>query len=697
MTKTIREFNKILVANRGEIAVRIIKTAKELGYRTVAVYSQVEASALHVQLADEAVCIGPAPVNKSYLNIESIIAAAKQTSADAIHPGYGFLSENASFAQTCLDNQLIFIGPSPEAIALMGSKRLAKIAMIAAGVPCIPGCAEETEGTGETESTRDKENSQYDATLIKQASKIGYPLMIKASAGGGGRGMRLVQSEQALTTQLKTARSEALNAFGNDELIIEKALINPRHIEIQIFADSHGNVVHLGERDCSIQRRHQKVIEEAPSPAISAATRQKMGEAAIKAAQTCDYVGAGTVEFLYTDTDDFYFLEMNTRLQVEHPVTEMITNTDLVAWQIQIAAGQKLSLRQEDITITGHAIEARLYAEDPANQFFPQTGQVHHWQAPNGKGIRIDHGITEGQKIGTHYDAMLGKVIAYGENRTEAIRKLEKALSELTLLGVKTNQAFLSNIVKHPIFVSGQATTAFIETDFAQDDSLTNATITISDIALAAVLLTHRSATSCNLLPALHHWRNNASTSIPFTFQTDSATNLGSTALCINARLTTTGNGDKTTFNVSADLNCAQKQCNINLLKVTENACEYIEDGIKKSTHFALIEGALTGNQIHFTTPKGNQSFIDTTYTPAQSEKEVTGELHAAMDGAIVAVEAKMGEQVKKDQTLIVMEAMKMELPLKADCDGTLTEVLVSEGTQVKNRQLLMTVKPTPR
>ncbi|MCF5186941.1 acetyl-CoA carboxylase biotin carboxylase subunit, partial [Pseudomonas simiae] len=438
-------FSKILIANRGEIACRIQRTAQALGYRTVAVYSDADAQALHVQMADEAVHIGPAPVQQSYLNIDAILNAARVTSADAIHPGYGFLSENPDFARACQQAGLTFIGPSPEAIELMGSKRLSKLAMLDAGVPCIAGY---------------QGSAQDDSTLQREADAIGYPLMIKASAGGGGRGMRLVQHPEELLDNLHTARSEAKNAFGSGELILEQALIDPRHVEIQLFGDSHGHLIYLGERDCSIQRRHQKIIEEAPCPVMTPELRQAMGEAALNAGRAVNYVGAGTVEFLLDRNGRFYFLEMNTRLQVEHPVTELITGLDLVDWQLQIAAGQPLPLTQPDVSLNGHAMEVRLYAEDPAQGFLPQTGEVLRWDPA--AGVRIDHGVTEGQRISPFYDPMLGKIIAYGATREEARRKLLRAVEDTVLLGVTTNQPLLVDLLKHPDFVGGDFSTGFI-------------------------------------------------------------------------------------------------------------------------------------------------------------------------------------------------------------------------------------------
>jgi len=385
-------FTTLLIANRGEIACRIMRTAAAQGYRTVAVYSTADADSLHVQLADQAIAIGPAAASESYLNIAAIIDAAKRSGADAIHPGYGFLSENADFAEACDQAGLLFIGPSPRAIRLMGSKRLSKLAMLEAGVPCIPGY---------------QSDAQDDATLMREAQAIGFPLMIKASAGGGGRGMRLVQAADQLPEQLLSARAEARSAFGSAELILEKALIRPRHVEIQIFGDSLGNLIHLGERDCSVQRRHQKVIEESPCPVMTPELRQAMGEAAIKAAASVEYCGAGTVEFMLDGEGHFYFLEMNTRLQVEHPVTEMVTGLDLVAWQLEVASGRPLPLQQQNVRLQGHAIEVRLYAEDSSQDFMPQTGTVDLWQPAVTEGVRIDHGLRENQRITPYSDPML--------------------------------------------------------------------------------------------------------------------------------------------------------------------------------------------------------------------------------------------------------------------------------------------------
>ena len=408
----------LLIANRGEIACRVMRTARELGIRTIAVYSDADAGTPHVKMADQAVRIGPAPVGESYLDAEAIMRAAEVSGADAIHPGYGFLSENAAFARTVTSAGLAWIGPPPRAIEIMGDKAGAKRAMIAAGVPCVPGY----EG-----------KDQSDARFASAADEIGFPVMVKASAGGGGRGMRLVERSEDLDNALALARSEAMNAFGDDTLILEKAILGPRHVEFQVFADSHGSVIHLSERDCSVQRRHQKILEEAPCPVMTEGLREAMGEAAVQAARSVDYQGAGTVEFLLDADAIFYFLEMNTRLQVEHPVTELVTGVDLVAMQIRVAEGSQLGMAQDDLRLDGHAIEARLYAEDPENGFLPSTGPVALWSAAGG--IRVDAGIETGGEVSPHYDAMVAKLIAWGETREACLRRLARALEDTVLFG----------------------------------------------------------------------------------------------------------------------------------------------------------------------------------------------------------------------------------------------------------------------
>ncbi|MCG8443265.1 MAG: ATP-grasp domain-containing protein, partial [Caulobacterales bacterium] len=441
------DFDTLLIANRGEIACRVMRTARAMGLRTVAVYSDADAAAPHVQLADAAVNIGPPPAGESYLRADTIIDAAKRAGAGAIHTGYGFLSENAAFAQAVEEAGLIFIGPPVGAIEVMGDKARAKRAMIAAGVPCAPGYQGE---------------DQSDETLLREAKAIGFPLMVKAAAGGGGRGMRLVHAEAALADAIGLARSEAENAFGSGALIIEKAIIQPRHVELQVFADAHGTVLHLGERDCSVQRRHQKVVEEAPCPVMTPALRAAMGEAAVDAARAVDYRGAGTVEFLLDRECGFHFLEMNTRLQVEHPVTEAVTGLDLVALQIAVARGEPLGLSQDDVALAGHAIEVRLYAEDPDADFLPSTGPILLWRPPSGAGVRVDAGVETGGEISPFYDPMVAKIIASGPTREDARKRLVRALEGAALFGPKTNRDFLLDALRQDAFVKGEATTAFI-------------------------------------------------------------------------------------------------------------------------------------------------------------------------------------------------------------------------------------------
>ena len=624
-------FTKILIANRGEIACRIQRTAQALGYRTVAVYSDADTDALHVQMADEAVHIGPAPVHQSYLNTEAILAAAQLTGADAIHPGYGFLSENPDFARACQQATLTFIGPSAEAIELMGSKRLSKLAMLDAGVPCIAGY---------------QGSAQDDATLQREAERIGFPLMIKASAGGGGRGMRLVHQREQLLEQLRTARSEAMNAFGSDELILEQALIDPRHVEVQLFGDSHGNLIYLGERDCSIQRRHQKVIEEAPCPVMTPDLRQAMGEAALKAGRAVNYVGAGTVEFLLDRNGQFYFLEMNTRLQVEHPVTEMITGLDLVDWQLQIAAGQALPLTQSQVTLTGHAMEVRLYAEDPAQGFLPQTGDVLRWEpAP---GVRIDHGLLEGQTVSPFYDPMLGKIIAHGASREEARRKLLRAVEDSVLLGVATNQRLLIDLLKHPDFINGDFSTGLIAEHFSV---IPQQTATAEQLTLAAALFYQHSA---NQHPqTLARWRNTAS--VPVTYRLE-----------VNGQL----------HSVSVD--------DLQLTTDGRHASLVIK-GIRRRIAYHL-----DGNRLWLP----GLTVTDRTQQVASRQADASsGTVQAPMDGAIVDIRVCVGETVSKGQLLLVLEAMKMEHPLKAGIDGTVKEMRVMTGDQVRNRQVLLEIE----
>jgi acetyl-CoA carboxylase biotin carboxylase subunit len=440
-------FKKVLIANRGEIAIRVIRACRDLGIRSAAVFSDADRGALHVRLADEAYHIGPPPSSESYLVIDKIIEAAKKSGAGAIHPGYGFLAENARFAKACKDAGIVFIGPPPEAIKMMGDKMEARKAMIAANVPVVPG----------TEKAVEEEQQAIDI-----AKEIGFPILIKAAAGGGGKGMRIVAEESEIKSGVRGARSEAKSAFSDDRIYIEKYLARPRHIEIQVIADSHGKCVYLGERECSIQRRHQKVIEEAPSPLVDENMRKNMGEAAVAAARAAGYINAGTVEFLADQDKNFYFLEMNTRLQVEHPVTELITGIDLAVEQILVAAGEELSFGQDDIRIRGHAIECRIYAEDPSSGFLPSTGLLRSYQEPSGPGIRVDSGVYEGAEISVYYDPMISKLLSYGKDRKQAIERMLRALSEYRISGVANNIEFHKDILRHPEFIAGNLSTHFI-------------------------------------------------------------------------------------------------------------------------------------------------------------------------------------------------------------------------------------------
>jgi geranyl-CoA carboxylase alpha subunit len=650
-------FSKILIANRGEIACRIQRTAQALGYRTVAVFSDADADALHVRMADEAVNIGPAPVQQSYLNIPAIIDAARRTGADAIHPGYGFLSENAGFALACQHAGITFIGPSPDAIELMGSKRLSKMAMLAAGVPCIKGY----QGA-----------EQDDATLSREAERIGYPLMIKASAGGGGRGMRLVQEASELLAQIRTARSEALHGFGSDELILEQALIDPRHVEVQLFGDQQGNLIYLGERDCSIQRRHQKVIEEAPCPVMTAELRQAMGEAALKAGRAVNYVGAGTVEFLLDAHGQFYFLEMNTRLQVEHPVTELITGLDLVAWQLHVAEGLPLPLRQEQVQLNGHAMEVRLYAEDPAHGFLPQTGLIAAWEPTLQSGIRIDHGLIEGQTVSPFYDPLLGKIIAHGATREEARRKLLRALQDSVLLGIQSNQRLLASLLEHPQFIRGEFSTGFIPTSFAEHPCL-HAQVPSAEVLAIATALFYQASAQVHRAP-LAGWRNNASVPLHYRIGLEDQ----DWPVALNAVP-----GEPYRIEV------ADRCVELKVIQCDGRWATLEIDGLRHRHAYRL-----EGGQLWLFTRPGSLRLVDRTQALVSNQASISsGTLKAPMDGAIVDVLVSEGSNVSKGQLLVVLEAMKMEHPLKSGIDGVLKRLQVRVGDQVKNRQILLEVE----
>ncbi len=645
-------FSKVLVANRGEIAVRVMRTAKALGYQTVAVYSKADANALHVQFADEAVCIGESKVSESYLNTENILNAAKLTGADAIHPGYGFLSENSGFAQACQQAGITFIGPTPHAIELMGSKRLSKIAMIEAGVPCIPGY----EG-----------GEQSLEHLAEQGQKIGFPLMVKASAGGGGRGMRLVENADELPAALATARSEAENAFGSGELILERAVIAPRHVEVQVFGDTHGNVVYLFERDCSIQRRHQKVVEEAPCPVMTDDLRQRMGEAAVAAAKSCNYVGAGTVEFLLDSDGNFYFLEMNTRLQVEHPVTELITGLDLVEWQLRVANDEPLPLQQGQLQLNGHAIEVRLYAEDPSQQFLPQTGPVLLWQPASLPYVRIDHGMTQQGEVSPYYDPMIAKIIAYGKTREDAVRLLARAVEDSVLLGVNSNKQFLVNLLRHPELVAGNTNTAFIAQHFSDDVSLHPVNADFESLAITAALYASSDDENNQV------WQSALDLPRVIKLQMGEQT-YGLKVLAKNDGLHVSWN---------------EQQATLQILHQQENLLTYIWQGIRRSVAYVQ-----QGDTLFLDRGNGNLTIQHTTYAPpASADTAGDGQIRAPMDGAIVNVLVNAGDSVSKGQTLLILEAMKIQQQIKADVDGVVTEIIGQVGQQVKKRQVLLKIE----
>jgi geranyl-CoA carboxylase alpha subunit len=657
-------FTSILVANRGEIACRVIRTARAQGYRTVAVYSDADAKAPHVLMADEAVHIGPGPVNESYLVADNILAAARASGAEAIHPGYGFLSENANFAQACEDAGLVFIGPRPDAIHLMGNKAEAKRRMIATNVPCVPGYEGE---------------DQSDATLLKEGASIELPLMVKAAAGGGGRGMRLVHKTEELANAIKLARAEASSAFGNDELILEKAILRPRHVEVQVFGDSQGNIVHLGERDCSVQRRHQKVVEEAPCPVMTAALREEMGAAAVAAARSIDYRGAGTVEFLLDEQGKFYFLEMNTRLQVEHPVTELITGLDLVALQLQVAQGEPLGFTQDDVTLSGHAIEVRLYTEDPSQDFLPTSGPVDLWSPPSGTGVRVDSGICSGQAISPFYDPMVAKIIASGPTREIARLRLIEALKETVLFGPRHNRDFLVACLEKDCFANGQATTAFIAEEFAAGE-IADRQPTFADSAVAAVLelaLQNRELCDSTIIvaPELRDW--------------SSASPLISRKQYIHGEqmhdlaITPVGNSRYEVFDNSNSVV-------IELLSMQKSIAHV---GIDDVQHIARYHSPQEGNLYLSIDGRAARYRDMIRLDGVQDQAGGNGRIIAPMHGLLLEVRVSAGDSVETGQTLAILEAMKMHYEVVADVTGEVTEVLAVAGKQVAADDLLVEIK----
>jgi geranyl-CoA carboxylase alpha subunit len=645
-------FFRILIANRGEIARRIMRTARRLGYGVVAVYSDADRDAPHVREADAAVRIGEAPSAKSYLNIDAIIAAAKASGADAVHPGYGFLAENDGFAKACRDAGLVFIGPSPEAIRAMGNKAEAKAIMQNAGVPCVPGY----QGA-----------DQSDAVMQAEAKKIGFPIMVKAVAGGGGRGMRLVSDAAAFADALRSARSEAQAAFGDGTLILERAIENPRHVEIQVFGDRHGNAIHLGERDCSVQRRHQKLIEEAPSPAVTPELREKMGAVAVAAVQSLGYEGAGTLEFLLDGAGDFYFMEMNTRLQVEHPVTEAITGLDLVELQLRVARGEPLGLRQEDVKFSGHAIEVRLCSEDAAHDFMPQSGTMASWRMPDG--IRAEHALQPGSEIPPLYDSMIAKLISHGPTRDEARGMLICGLEQTLALGVATNQAFLISCLRHPAFAHGEATTAFVAN---HRDELLAAKENPADVALAALLLSVSS-------PPAPPWRSGRTLAATFP---------------IPMRIEV----DRTTHELDI---CREREGGF-VVRVLEYGYRFAIDelsgdlirfhynGVMETAHFLR-----DGDRLYVQQRGITHTVHDLTLAAPKSAPSGNGDgkVRAAMNGRVAAILVKTGDHVTAGQPVMTLEAMKMEHVHVAGIDGTIAAIDAADGGQVTTGQIVIEIE----
>ncbi|HEX7789452.1 MAG TPA: acetyl-CoA carboxylase biotin carboxylase subunit [Afipia sp.] len=642
MSVKLTPFRKILIANRGEIALRVMRTAKRLGYETVAVYSIADAKARHVREADHAVWIGESQPSQSYLRIEAIVAAAKAGGADAVHPGYGFLAENADFARACRDAGLVFIGPSPEAIHAMGNKAGAKDIMQKAGVPCVPGYQGE---------------DQSDATMLTSAKRIGFPVMIKAVAGGGGRGMRLVQNDAAFPEALRAARSEAQNAFGDPTVILERAIVQPRHIEMQVFGDRQGNAIHLGERDCSVQRRHQKLIEEAPSPAVSPDLRARMGATAVAAVKAIGYEGAGTLEFLLDAAGNYYFMEMNTRLQVEHPVTEAITGLDLVELQLRVAGGEPLPLTQDEVTFSGHAIEVRLCAEDAAHGFMPQSGRMLRWRAPTN--LRVEDSLESGSEIPPFYDSMIAKVISHGPTRDEARRRLTAGLAQMTALGVTTNQSFLARCLDHPAFAAGQATTAFI--DEHSSDLLAVKTGGLH--AAVAALLVHVAAIgpvhAQQRLGLAHGYP------IPMRFELDGH---------VIEPTVRRERGD--VFQIGL----AESKYALMLGSRDGDVLHFISDGVLASAGF-VREGA----DLYFNFAGTTSHVRDLSHAAVMKAGDAgsDGKLRASMNGRVVSVLAKAGETVAAGAPIIVLEAMKMQHVHAAPVSGKLTALNATEGDQV--------------
>jgi len=660
-------FDKILIANRGEIACRVAATARRLGIRTVAVYSDVDAQSLHVAVCDEAIRIGAAAPRASYLNGAAILDAAKRAGAQAIHPGYGFLSENETFAADCARAGVVFIGPPPAAIAAMGSKSAAKTIMARAGVPVVPGY---------------HDDDQDPALLAREAARIGFPVLIKATAGGGGKGMKVAASAAEFASALASAQREAKASFGDDRMLVERYLRAPRHIEIQVFADTHGNVVHLFERDCSVQRRHQKVLEEAPAPGMDAERRRAMGDAATAAAKAIGYVGAGTVEFIAEQDGTFYFMEMNTRLQVEHPVTEMITGLDLVEWQLRVAAGEPLPAAQSALAIHGHAIEARIYAEDPDRGFLPSIGRISHWRMPvAGNGVRVDTGFREGDDVSPFYDPLLAKVIAWGEDRARARAALLRALDQCEVTGVTTNVAFLERVVAHHAFASGRLDTGLIDT---HRDALLAPASAAPDRAWIAAALSEYQAIECAARAssagaadpyspwhaADAWWNGTATHRIAITLA--DASGQRTVSVKPNDDGSVTLGGDVEARTVRADTRDGRL-----FVAAQRGGAPDVEASFAASV-------VRDGNVLHVFSPaaRARLSRVDP-LAHADDEAGHPGHLAAPMSGTVVAVMVKPGDSVEKGAPLVVLEAMKMEHTIAAPAAGVVVAVNYGVGDRV--------------
>ncbi|MBN7769788.1 acetyl/propionyl/methylcrotonyl-CoA carboxylase subunit alpha [Marinobacter daepoensis] len=646
-------FNKILIANRGEIACRIIQTAHRMGIRCVAVYSEADANARHVAMADEAFYIGPAPSSESYLRADKIIEIAKESGAQAIHPGYGFLSENTDFAEACEANGIVFIGPPSSAIAAMGSKSAAKAIMEDAGVPLVPGY-----------HGRD----QSPDLLRAEAEKCGFPLLLKAVAGGGGKGMRVVENMAEFDDALAAAQREAKNAFGNPDMLIERYLTQPRHVEIQVFCDQSGNGIYLAERDCSVQRRHQKVLEEAPAPGLSEDTRKAMGEAAVRAAQAINYVGAGTVEFLYDVDGSFFFMEMNTRLQVEHPVTEMVTGQDLVEWQLKVAWGEPLPLTQDQVKTRGHAIEARIYAEDPDQDFLPATGTLRYLSTPDESAhVRVDTGVTEGDEISIHYDPMIAKLIVWDDTREQAVNRMVQALEHYRIAGLKTNIRFLHAAVDAQPFREAELTTNFIASHHNLLFPKSRLDLDKALVLAAGFILEQRksaepvTADPWSPFGRKNSWRMNSEYAQPLTLQVGD----GQHELKILER------DDRYQVFVGGSVYHLNAKLNDDYLQAVING------------HRLSVHGNLHNEELVLFYE--GDTFKCTVYRETYGFEEMAseGSLAAPMNGSVVAIQAKVGDTVTAGQTLVIMEAMKMEHAIKAPADGVVSEIFYAEGDQV--------------